>query len=204
MSRMSSWVRGLTRLRTRRLSLPAALLISVVALAAGGGVALAAKQIISPDPATGVIHACYNSASGEIRLVNTGETCGHGDTAIQWNQTGPGGVAGPPGPPGPAGTARDAGAVVSVGQGGPSFYPQGLRGWVSVTSPHTGYYCLTPDAGSTVGNTVLVLSAGSPGAGAGIIEWSGYCSLTPFVLAVSTVDLSGIPVSNEPFVAIIP
>jgi len=93
---------------------------------------------------------------------------------------------------------------VSVGQGGPSFYPEGLRGWVSVTSPHTGYYCLTPDAGSTLGNTVLVLSTGSPGAGQGIIEWSGYCSLTPFVLAVSTVDMSGTPVGTEPFVAIIP
>ena len=90
-------------LTNRRLPLPIALVVSVVALVLGSGVGYAAHKIISPDPVTHVIHACYNNSSGTIKLVNTGQPCHHDETAIQWNQTGPAGAAGPAGPAGPPG-----------------------------------------------------------------------------------------------------
>lgn len=65
-----------------------------MALLLGSGVAYAAHKIISPDPVTHLIHACYNNSSGTIKLVNTGEPCHHNETAIQWNQTGPAGPSG--------------------------------------------------------------------------------------------------------------
>src|SRR5258708_22331945 len=99
---MRSLQRGMRFLTNRRLPLPIALVVSVVALLLGSGVAYAAHKIISPDPVTHVIHACYNS-SGTIKLVNRGQPCHHDETAIQWNQTGPAGAAGPAGPAGPPG-----------------------------------------------------------------------------------------------------
>ncbi len=97
-------------LSSRRLPLPATVVISIVSLIVGGGVAYAAHQIISPDPVTHVIHACYNNSSGTIKLVDTGQLCHQNETAIQWNQTGAQGIPGPAGPTGPAG-------------------PSGLSGW---------------------------------------------------------------------------
>jgi hypothetical protein len=92
-----------------------------------------------------------------------------------------------------------------VGQGGPSFYAEGLKGWVSVSSPSAGQYCLTPDPSVTVGNAALVLSAGSPGAGgAAFIIWEGYCTLSPVEFAVSTVDSTGALNNDIPFTALIP
>jgi hypothetical protein len=90
-------------LSRRRLPLPAAMVISIAALIFGGGVAYAAHQIISPDPVTHVIHACYNNNSGTIKLVNTGQQCHQNETAIQWNQVGAQGIPGPAGPAGPSG-----------------------------------------------------------------------------------------------------
>src|SRR5713101_1734994 len=78
----------MTFLSSRRLPLPAAVVISIVSLIVGGGVAYAAHQIISPDPVTHVIHACYNNSSGTIKLVDTGQQCHQDETAIQWYQTG--------------------------------------------------------------------------------------------------------------------
>ena len=103
-------VQRVTRsLTNRRLSLPSALVISVASLVLGGGAVYAAHAIISPDPATHLIHACYNSSSGTIKLVNTGQQCHQNETAIQWNQSGVQGIQGPVGPAGPAGPAGPSG-----------------------------------------------------------------------------------------------
>src|SRR6185312_14584418 len=68
-----------------------------------------------PD-ASGVIHGCYNSTNGTQRIIDTAvASCKIGETAIQWNQTGPQGpqgpqgiqgVQGPKGDTGPAGSSR--------------------------------------------------------------------------------------------------
>jgi hypothetical protein len=76
------------------------LAVGVVIGAVVWGTALAAI----PD-AGGVIHGCYKSSDGKLRVIDTeaGHTCGSGETAVSWNQTGPQGPTGATGPEGPAG-----------------------------------------------------------------------------------------------------
>ena len=184
-----------------------AVLVVVLFALGAGGVAYA----MIPDSA-GAIHGCYKKNNGQLRVIDpSADSCLPSETALSWSQAGPigprdpSGAKGATGPQGPAGSARDVGAIVSVGQGGPSLYPQGLRGWVTVSSPRAGQYCLTPDSSSTFNNTALVLSAGSPGAGGpGFVIWGGYCSLNPFQLAVSTYDQNGNLNNDVPFTAVIP
>jgi hypothetical protein len=121
--------------------------------------------------------------------------------------TGPTGASGAPGTPGAAGVARDAGVVEGGGNGGPSFWSEGLVGWRNVTNPSTGHYCLTPDATSTVANTSLVLSLGGPGAGEpGYVIWDGYCTVSggSVGLLVVTEDSSATPSNDLDFEAVIP
>jgi hypothetical protein len=70
-------------------AIPAA---AVALLALAAGVAYATI----PD-AQGVIHACYK-ASGNLRVIGSG-SCGSGETALDWNQSGPPGPTGPHGGP---------------------------------------------------------------------------------------------------------
>ena len=78
----------------------------VIALLAGAGLAKAAI----PD-SNGVIHACYDNAGRTIQVIDTeaGGVCPAGQTALNWNQTGPPGPAGPPGPPAQSATQGPAG-----------------------------------------------------------------------------------------------
>ncbi len=73
-----------------------------------------------PD-ASGVIHGCYNNASGSLRVIDTsgGSTCHGGETPVEWSQTGPQGSQGPQGPAGPAG-ATHAWAATSASVVAPS------------------------------------------------------------------------------------
>jgi hypothetical protein len=74
------------------------LAVLLAGAAIAGGVAYASI----PDSG-GVIHACYRSDSGAVRLIDApDETCLDGEIAVQWNVRG---EAGPPGPAGPAGPA---------------------------------------------------------------------------------------------------
>jgi len=65
-----------------------------VALALAAGVAYGSI----PDN-TGVIHACYKTNKGDLRLIDGG-ACAPGETAVSWSQIGPTGPAGPQGPQG--------------------------------------------------------------------------------------------------------
>jgi hypothetical protein len=73
-------------------------------LALGAGVASSAI----PD-SSGVLHACYNTNGGQLRLVDTASDCNPSETATQWSQTGPQGPQGDQGPPGPQGDTGDPG-----------------------------------------------------------------------------------------------
>ena len=74
--------------------------IGVLGLVAGIAVA-------SIPDASGVIHACYKSAQGQVRIVEAAADCNPSESAIQWSQTGPSG------PAGPAWTTRSSGAARS-------------------------------------------------------------------------------------------
>jgi hypothetical protein len=73
----------------RKTLAPVAALLAVIAAAVAATAAI-------PD-ANGVIHACRNTKTGVLRVIDTdkGQTCSKNETALTWNQTGPQGPAGP-------------------------------------------------------------------------------------------------------------
>jgi hypothetical protein len=73
----------------------------VVLLLAGVGIAYATI----PD-SNGVIHACYQTLKGSLRVVDSTESCSNGEAPLSWNQTGPPGPPGVQGPPGPSGSSH--------------------------------------------------------------------------------------------------
>jgi hypothetical protein len=74
-----------------------AALVAVVLGLAAGGIAYATI----PD-ADGVIHGCYKTVGGGLRVIDTdaGRACKEGETSLKWNVAG---QQGPPGPPGISG-----------------------------------------------------------------------------------------------------
>jgi hypothetical protein len=55
----------------------------------------------------GVIHGCYKTDNGKLRVVDSSSAgCGTDESSLSWNQTGPQGATGPVGPQGPAGPTR--------------------------------------------------------------------------------------------------
>jgi len=74
------------------------LVVVAVMLAAGG---MAYASIPGPD---GVIHGCYNTNKGDLRVLDPSSSkkdlssCGKDETPLDWNQTGPAGAKGPTGP----------------------------------------------------------------------------------------------------------
>jgi collagen triple helix repeat protein len=80
--------------------------------------------------ASGVISACYDKQSGQVRIYDgaggTPKGCGKTEAPISWNQQGPKGDTGPPGPQGPAGpqgiqgSQGPQGPVGATGPAGPS------------------------------------------------------------------------------------
>ena len=83
----------------------------VVAMASG--IAVAAI----PDE-SGVIHACYKTVNGQVRIVESAADCNPSETSIDWSQTGPTGPAGPPGPQGATGPQGPQGAQGATGRHG--------------------------------------------------------------------------------------
>jgi len=74
-------------------------IFSILALLIFGGIAYASI----PD-SSGVIHGCYKNSTGSLKVIDdSSQTCASGETALNWNQTGPQGATGPQGPQGPSG-----------------------------------------------------------------------------------------------------
>src|SRR5437879_3725406 len=89
----------------------AALGVIVGALAAGG---IAYASI--PD-GSGVIHGCYKTIGGSLRVIDTGSggACNAGETPLGWNQTGPRGPTGLQGAQGPPGLEATIDVFTAVG-----------------------------------------------------------------------------------------
>jgi hypothetical protein len=91
-------------------------------------------------PAAGVVHACVNENSGEIKIVDEIEECRNGWVPLDWNQVGPRGPPGPEGPQGeqgpvgPEGPEGPQGEQGPVGPEGPEG-PQGEQGPVGPEGP---------------------------------------------------------------------
>jgi type VI secretion system secreted protein Hcp len=76
---------------------------TLVVVAGGATYALAQGSLVEQT-----LRACV-SGTGLMRLVDAGAACRTGETAVEWNNTGPAGPAGPAGPQGPS--AGDASAL---------------------------------------------------------------------------------------------
>ena len=97
-------------------------ILCVISAAAVGSLAYGAI----PDR-NGVIHACYDKQSGQLRIFDS-ETglpkgCGVKEVAIDWNRTGPQGAPGPAGPQGSRGPQGEQGPNGDPGAQGPAGAP---------------------------------------------------------------------------------
>src|SRR5215472_5492842 len=81
-----------SRQAIRRMIWPVILAGTAFALVAGG------MAVASIPDAKGVLHACYSTKTGAVRLIDTAkkQKCETGEKSVSWNQ------AGRPGPAGPA------------------------------------------------------------------------------------------------------
>ncbi len=97
-------------------------ILCVISAAAVGSLAYGAI----PDR-SGVIHACYDKQSGQLRIFDseTGlpKSCGVKEVAIDWNRTGPQGAPGPAGPQGSPGPQGEQGPNGDPGAQGPAGAP---------------------------------------------------------------------------------
>ena len=81
---------------------------------------------------TGLISACVNNSSGDIKIVAGTGPCKTNEMLLTWNQTGPQGPTGATGATGPQGFKGDPGATGAAGMTGPA----GLAGPAGVLSVH--------------------------------------------------------------------
>lgn len=77
---------------------------SLIAIALAGGIVctLGAGSVAVAASHSGTIHGCVKTSNGALRVVKHASDCGHGETALSFNATGP---RGPRGLRGPAGVA---------------------------------------------------------------------------------------------------
>lgn len=112
----------------------------LVAGAVAAAIALTASVAFAAIPSGGVISGCYTRSGGTLRVVDSSTTaCRSGETAIQWNQTGPAGPQGLVGPAGPLGPQGPDGAQGIPGQAGAAgpMGPQGVMGAAGPPGPGT-------------------------------------------------------------------
>jgi hypothetical protein len=78
----------------------------------GVGVAVGGIAYASIPDGSGVIHGCYLTARGTLRVIDTAtQNCASGETPLSWKQTGSQGQQGPTGPGGPQGATGPTGYV---------------------------------------------------------------------------------------------
>ncbi|MFO7661346.1 MAG: hypothetical protein R6X18_02010 [Chloroflexota bacterium] len=126
----------------------------------------------------GLIHACVNVNSGEIKIVGADSACKQGWVELDWNQQGPQGEtgpAGPMGPPGPEGPAGPMGPAGPEGPAGPALVRSGVisrEGTIlagqdfTVTKIGTGHYRImfAPNPFSAFAIPVVTSFEGNAGA----------------------------------------
>jgi hypothetical protein len=161
-----------------------AALVAIVAGLVGGGIAYASI----PD-SNGVIHGCYKTQNGQLRVINTpGQSCNPSENALNWNQTGP---AGPAGGQGPAGPAGPRGATGATGPSGSSIRAWGqisgneplVQRGVGITGVYrysTGQYCVFVDPSIDLSTAVALVSPWtfSPGSGFSVTAQAGGCTVS--------------------------
>ena len=78
------------------------------------------------------INGCYQKISGQLRVVEAGESCRTSEVAISWSAVGGAGTTGPTGATGPAGATGPTGQAGADGATGPTG-PAGIDGTTGPT-----------------------------------------------------------------------
>jgi hypothetical protein len=93
-------------------------------LAAGCAVFGIASAVQADIPDGGVVHGCYKTVGGAVRVIDTDQRgrCLPSETALDWNRTGPTGAHG------------STGARGATGATGPTGASGGFTGWQFVTN----------------------------------------------------------------------
>ena len=95
--------------------------LSLIGLVVGIGVAVGGIAYAAIPDSNGVIHACYNSDSGALRVFGKSkdlQQCNASEKALDWSQTGATGQIGATGPTGPSGSIGATGATGPTGATG--------------------------------------------------------------------------------------
>lgn len=166
--------RGNAMRKTRKIAAIVSGVVATIGVAAGTGYAVGGA--INPVDGSGIIHACFDSSNGKVRVADPGVACSNGETALEWSVQGPKGdrgetgPAGPSGPKGETGEKGDTGATGPAGPAGPQG-PKGDRGDTGATGP-TGPQGPKGDKGDPgepgpAGSDATVSFYGRSGGGAG-------------------------------------
>jgi hypothetical protein len=99
------------------------------------GLAIAGFAYAAIPDSSGVIHGCYATKNGALRVIDSSAKCANAELALNWNQVGPRGEPGPAGPAGAQGPKGDTGAAGPQGaKGDPgAMGPQGPKGDTGAT-----------------------------------------------------------------------
>src|SRR6266496_4002351 len=155
---------------------PKTRVLIVLGLAGAALVAAVAVHASIPGP-DGVIHGCYGP-SGNLRVVDSADTCRHPEIELDWNQTGPTGATGPAGPTGATGPVGPAGATGATGTTGPTG-PAGPTGATGATGANGATGATgppgTPGSSFLAGSSGGQLSTGNNGGGCGGLIGVGSC-----------------------------
>jgi hypothetical protein len=120
------------RLIRRHLSYANVVSTLALVLAMAGG----AYAAIAPAP-NGVIHTCFRTSNGALRVVRAGARCGRHERALAFDQRGPVGRRGATGAPGPKGKPGATGRTGRTGAAGRSIASATL-GVGNATCPNGG------------------------------------------------------------------
>jgi Collagen triple helix repeat (20 copies) len=145
----------------RRIRVLVALLAALLA-----GIATAVALAAIPD-SNGVIHGCYTTASGSLRVVNASSECFVTETPLDWGVEGPAGAAGSQGPQGVPGAAGIQGPTGLAGADGlPGLAgPQGAQGPIG---PSDAFASSTPGP-MRLGRSLRTVERLDLGAGAHVV-----------------------------------
>ena len=141
---------------------------------------IAGVAIASIPDSGGVIHGCYRTTTGALRVINTGtgQTCVAGEVALNWSQIGPRGPMGARGSPGPRGPQGSPGPQGLPGEGTSAYFTSGLADpAVDLRRPPGGENTLVanlilPAGKFLVNGTVVVAASDIPPASAASVNCS--------------------------------
>jgi hypothetical protein len=132
----------------------------IVATALAAAVLIASAAWAAIPDSGGVIHGCYLTKGGLLRVVDTdaGQTCTKYEVALTWNQTGPQGL---PGATGATGQAGSDGATGATGPAGEPTHFYNLGQGLSVP-PGVSETFISCDPGDVAISGVFPITFGEP------------------------------------------